>query len=62
MASNKAVNKGVKQLIDKAEKWASSAEGKSKIKEAFKQATQATKKYEEAQFVNPKRLNEPFTI
>ena len=52
----------IEKLVNKAEKWASSSEGRSKIKEAYVQAAQATKEFTNAQSIDPRKLREPFTL
>ncbi|MCP5006976.1 MAG: hypothetical protein GY941_23960 [Planctomycetes bacterium] len=62
MANNKTANKEATQLVDRAKELLYSREGKNNIKEALKQAGETATKYDKAQFIDPKSLNEPFTI
>lgn len=52
----------IKRSVEEAKKWLASSEVQKSLLETIKEAEEKGKKFSECRQIDPKLLNEPFTI
>lgn len=54
------LKKEIDELVRKGIEFLTSEKGKLELKKALQKAKETSKKYEEAQYIDPKKLTEPY--